>query len=95
MRFRYITYLFLTLGMNLFFWYYIMTFCAVYVTTSVGWLYSAVLDIIVTYFILQILDPLTQALCRSIVVNFQFCKSGCLMYGQKYLCMVVGIVCGG
>jgi hypothetical protein len=93
MKCKYVTYLIISIGMNLFFWYYIMAFCAVYVTTSVGWLYSAMLEIIITFLVIQILDPLTKSICRSIVTKDNRYKS--LMDGQIYLCMIVEIVLGG
>jgi hypothetical protein len=59
-----------TFILNLGFWYYIMAFCAVYTKNSIGWVYSGVINILISYGAIQFLEPLTKAFIRSFVIRY-------------------------
>jgi hypothetical protein len=71
MRCRYVVFFMLTFCLNTGFWYYIIAFCAVYVTTSLAWVYSGILNIIIGYGVVQFLDPLTKTIVRSLALRYR------------------------
>jgi hypothetical protein len=69
MKPRYIIFIATTFIINATFWYYIIAFCAVYIKTSVGWIYACLINIIFSWFFLQFANPVTGALVRSFVLK--------------------------
>jgi hypothetical protein len=69
MKARYVIFITTTLLINAIFWYYIMVFCAVYIKTSVGWIYAALINVIFSWFFLQFANPVTLACVRSYVMK--------------------------
>jgi hypothetical protein len=69
MKPRYVIFIVTTIVINTTFWYYIMAFCAVYIKTSVGWIYASLINVIFSWFFLQFANPMTAALVRSFVMK--------------------------
>jgi hypothetical protein len=57
MKVRYILFLIFTFMSNLFFWYYMIVFCSVYVITSKYWLSSAIQALFIDWFIFELIQP--------------------------------------
>jgi hypothetical protein len=72
----------MTFLVNLLCWYYTMAFCAVYVYTSVGWVYSSIITLIVSWFILELIEPLSGTIIRLIISK---CESLKYFYPAKLL----------
>jgi hypothetical protein len=70
MKCKYVTLFVITFLLNMMFWYYISAFCSVYVKSSLGWVYSGILNIALSYGFIQFLNPITKACCRVLVVRF-------------------------
>jgi hypothetical protein len=70
MKPRYIAFITATLAINGVFWYYIISFCAVYITTSVGWVYASLVNVMFSWFFLQFANPITLALLRSLIMKY-------------------------
>jgi hypothetical protein len=68
---RYKIFYAITLLLNMLSWYYTMAFCAVYVKTSMGWVYSAIITLIISWFVLEMIEPLSGAIIRFIVSRCQ------------------------
>ncbi len=64
MRARNIIFIVVALIINTFCWYYMLVFCAVYMASSLNWLYSCITGLIISWFIIGILMPLVKALLR-------------------------------
>ena len=71
MQWKYRIFYILTLLLNILFWYYTMAFCAVYVKTSLGWVYSSIITLLLSWFILELIEPVSGAIIRSIVSRWQ------------------------
>jgi hypothetical protein len=56
---------------NTFFFYYIITFCGIYVATSMGWLMSSILCLIFKWGIAETLGPLLGGLVRRYYDRFE------------------------
>jgi hypothetical protein len=69
MKPRYIIFITTTFAINATFLYYIIAFCAVYIKTSVGWIYASFINVIFSWFFLQFANPVSDALVRSFVIK--------------------------
>jgi hypothetical protein len=67
MKWKYRIFYILTFLLNILFWYYTIAFCGVYVKTSVGWVYSSIITLLIAWFILELIEPLSGAIIRFIV----------------------------
>jgi hypothetical protein len=64
MKIRYSLYFVITSFFNILFWYYVIAFCGVYVTSSSGWIYGSFTGIILDWFFISILIPLVRTFLR-------------------------------
>ena len=66
MRIRYILFISITSGLSLFFFYYILAFCAIYPHTSIGWAISSLNVLLFKIGIAETAGPLFGGLLRKL-----------------------------
>jgi hypothetical protein len=64
---RYIIFLVIYLAANAFFLYYIIIFCAIYPSTSLGWMISCVICLLFKFLIAEMFGPMMEGLIRKFV----------------------------
>jgi hypothetical protein len=70
MRIKYILFIIFTTLVNIFFWYYVIVFCAVYVKSGEGWLTSSLQIIALQWFCFELIQPFGSALVRVLSKKF-------------------------
>ena len=70
MRIRYIIFVILSSLINFFSWYYVVVFCSVYVSSSVGWIQGGVQGLLIDWLGLSLAIPLVKAVNRVLVRNY-------------------------
>jgi hypothetical protein len=71
MKYRYLVFVILTFLFNLFFWYYMIVFCSVYVVTSRTWLISGMQALAIDWFVFEFIEPLGVVAIRVICKRFK------------------------
>jgi hypothetical protein len=71
MRTRYLIFIGVTFAMNLFFWYYIIVFSAVYTTTSVIWFLSCLQALVIDWFMLKLIQPVGYLLIKILCQRYK------------------------
>lgn len=72
MRWRYTLFIVLSITTSIFLWYYVITFCAVYETSSTGWIQGAMIGLVIDWFGISLLLPLIKTSLRLSVRNYPF-----------------------
>jgi hypothetical protein len=70
MKSKYLAFVIVVSLVHLFCFYYTIVFCAVYPTSSVGWLYSAIQGLMFGWFFFEIITSLGSAIVRVLVRKF-------------------------
>jgi hypothetical protein len=70
MKIQHLLFVIFTTLVNLFFWYYVIVFCSVYVESGEGWFYSSLQIIALQWFVFELVQPFGSALARVICKRF-------------------------
>lgn len=71
MRIRYIIVLFIIVILQLFMWYYVTVFCAVYNFSQIGWIQSSIVSTILGLTALEIGIPFIMCLTKFLAIRWQ------------------------
>jgi hypothetical protein len=88
---RYTLYYIVTTIFNIIFWYYVVAFCGVYITSSSGWIYGSFSGIILNWFFISILIPIVRTSLRMGVRKYRKLK---FLIGLEYIIWVMKNICG-
>lgn len=74
MKMRYLVFIMITTSLNILFWYYVIAFCGIYTASSSGWLYGSFAGLLLDWFMISLVIPLTRACLRRIIRKYQKAK---------------------
>jgi len=74
MRLKYGLFIGMTILVSLLLWYYVIAFCGIYSSASIGWIYGSIAGLMLDWFAFSISIPLIRACLRLIIRKFKRLK---------------------
>jgi hypothetical protein len=81
----------LTTLINILSWYYVIAFCGIYVTSSIGWIFGSFSGIILDWVALSTAIPLFRAFIRVIIRKYKFLN---FLISLEFAVWVLKNICG-
>ncbi len=88
MQTRYYVFKIAAFTINFICWYYALVFCAIYSDSSRNWVYGGLIGLVIDWFIIGIVIPISKALLRLGIRNYRFFR---FLIFIEYFYFVIGL----
>ena len=90
MRLKYGFFIGMTILVSILLWYYVISFCGIYSSSSMGWIYGSIAGLMIDWFAFSLFIPLVRASLRLLIRKFKKLK---FLIRVEYLLWVYRNIC--